>query len=88
MRRAGIDFVRTKVGDRHVLQELQRRGWLLGGAGSGRFLAMDRHTTSDGIVSALQVLQACVRRGRTVAELIEGMAPWPQTPERHENRPL
>jgi len=79
MRSAGIDFVRAKVGDRYVLEELNRRGWLLGGEGSGHLLALDRHTTGDGIVSALQVLQACVRRGRTVAGWLDGMVLFPQT---------
>jgi len=78
-RRAGVEFVRAKVGDRYVLEELDRRGWLLGGEGSGHLLALDRQTTGDGLVSALQVLQACVRRGRTVAELLEGVQLFPQT---------
>ncbi|WP_225784608.1 phosphoglucosamine mutase [Xenophilus sp. Marseille-Q4582] len=76
---AGVEFVRAKVGDRYVLEELDRRGWLLGGEGSGHLLALDRHTTGDGLVSALQVLQACVRSGRTVAQLLEGVALFPQT---------
>ncbi|RYF69180.1 MAG: phosphoglucosamine mutase, partial [Comamonadaceae bacterium] len=79
MRQAGIEFVRAKVGDRYVLEELEKRGWLLGGEGSGHLLALDRHTTGDGLVSALQVLQACVRSGRTVAELLEGVTLFPQT---------
>ncbi|WP_399685384.1 phosphoglucosamine mutase [Xenophilus sp.] len=78
-RRAGVEFVRAKVGDRYVLEELDRRGWLLGGEGSGHLLALDRQTTGDGLVSALQVLQACVRRGQTVAELLEGVQLFPQT---------
>ncbi|MEJ8809806.1 phosphoglucosamine mutase [Variovorax ureilyticus] len=75
----GIEFVRARVGDRYVLEELGKRNWLLGGEGSGHLLALDRHTTGDGIVSALQVLQACVRSGRTVAELLEGVKLFPQT---------
>ena len=50
--------MRAKVGDRYVLEELVARGWQLGGEGSGHLLALDKHTTGDGIVSALQVLQA------------------------------
>ncbi|MDA7417509.1 phosphoglucosamine mutase [Xenophilus arseniciresistens] len=76
---AGVEFVRAKVGDRYVLEELGKRGWLLGGEGSGHLLALDRHTTGDGLVSALQVLQACVRSGRTVAQLLEGVELFPQT---------
>jgi phosphomannomutase len=54
-------MVRAKVGDRYVLEELQRRQWILGGEGSGHLLALDKHTTGDGLVSALQVLQACAQ---------------------------
>jgi len=79
LRGQGIEFVRAKVGDRYVLEELDKRGWLLGGEGSGHLLALDRHTTGDGIVSALQVLQACVRSGKTVAQLLEGVTLFPQT---------
>jgi phosphoglucosamine mutase len=74
-----VEFVRAKVGDRYVLEELDKRGWLLGGEGSGHLLALDRHTTGDGLVSALQVLQACVRSGKTVAQLLDGVTLFPQT---------
>jgi len=77
--REGIALVRAKVGDRYVLEELLARGWQLGGEGSGHLLALDRHTTGDGIVSALQVLQALSRRGQTLAQLLEGVALYPQT---------
>ena len=59
--------MRAKVGDRYVLEELRARGWLLGGEGSGHLLALDKHTTGDGIVSALQVLQAVCHSGRSLA---------------------
>ena len=74
----GVDFVRAKVGDRYVLEELEKRGWLLGGEGSGHLLALDKHSTGDGLISALQVLQACARSGRTLAELLEGVTLFPQ----------
>jgi phosphoglucosamine mutase len=77
--RLGIALVRAKVGDRYVLEELAARGWQLGGEGSGHLLALDRHTTGDGIVSALQILQAVRRHGRTLAELLEGVDLYPQT---------
>lgn len=73
-----IEFVRAKVGDRYVLEELSARGWLLGGEGSGHLLALDRHTTGDGIVSALQVLQAVMRSGRSLAELLAPVSLFPQ----------
>jgi phosphoglucosamine mutase len=77
--RHGIPLVRAKVGDRYVLEELQARGWQLGGEGSGHLLALDRHTTGDGLVSALQVLQAVRRRNSTLAALLEGVTLYPQT---------
>ena len=74
----GVSFVRAKVGDRYVLEELICRGWQLGGEGSGHLIALDRHTTGDGIVSALQVLQAVVRSGRSVADWLNGVHLFPQ----------
>ena len=75
----GVEFVRAKVGDRHVLEELEKRGWLLGGEGSGHLLALDKHTTGDGLITALQVLTASVRNGKTLAQLLEGVTLFPQT---------
>ncbi|BDT72682.1 phosphoglucosamine mutase [Comamonadaceae bacterium OS-4] len=75
----GVQFVRAKVGDRYVLEELEKHKWILGGEGSGHLLALDKHTTGDGLVSALQVLQACVRSGKTMAELLTGVTLFPQT---------
>jgi phosphoglucosamine mutase len=74
----GVALVRAKVGDRYVLEELEKRGWLLGGEGSGHLLALDKHTTGDGLISALQVLQACMRTGQTLAELLEDLILFPQ----------
>ncbi len=79
LRAQGVELVRAKVGDRYVLEELEKRGWLLGGEGSGHLLALDKHTTGDGLVSALQVLQACVRSGQTVAQLLSDVTLFPQT---------
>jgi phosphoglucosamine mutase len=74
-----VEFVRAKVGDRYVLEELAARGWQLGGEGSGHLLALDKHTTGDGIVSALLVLQSVSRTGRTLAEQLKGVDLFPQT---------
>ena len=74
----GVPMVRAKVGDRYVLEELQRRQWILGGEGSGHLLALDKHTTGDGLVSALQVLQACTRSGKTMAALLHALTLYPQ----------
>lgn len=79
VRASGVDFVRAKVGDRYVLEELAARGWLLGGEGSGHLLALDKHTTGDGIVSALQVLQTVKRSGRSLAEQLGDVVLFPQT---------
>ena len=79
IRRLGYEFVRAKVGDRYVLEELHRRGWILGGEGSGHLLMLERHSTGDGLVSALQVLRACAASGRTVAEQLAGVQLFPQT---------
>jgi phosphoglucosamine mutase len=74
----GVALVRAKVGDRYVLEELDKRGWLLGGEGSGHLLALDKHTTGDGIISALQVLQAVQRSGKTIAQILHGLTLFPQ----------
>ena len=78
LRQSGIPLVRAKVGDRYVLEELLQRGWQLGGEGSGHLLVLDRHTTGDALVSALQVLQAIRRQGRTMAQCLEGVSLFPQ----------
>ena len=70
--------MRAKVGDRYVLEELEKRGWLLGGEGSGHLLALDKHSTGDGLISALQVLQACVRSGKTLGDLLSEVVLFPQ----------
>ena len=75
----GVDLVRAKVGDRYVLEAMEARGWILGGEGSGHLLALDKHTTGDGLISALQVLQACVRAGKSMAGLLAGVTLFPQT---------
>ena len=74
-----VQLVRAKVGDRYVLEELAARGWLLGGEGSGHLLALDKHTTGDGIVSALQVLEAVQRAKQPLAQLLDGVTLFPQT---------
>ena len=74
----GVKLVRAAVGDRYVLEELERHHWVLGGEGSGHLLILDRQTTGDGLVSALQVLQACVRSERSLAQQLEGVQLFPQ----------
>jgi phosphoglucosamine mutase len=77
-KKMGIPFERAKVGDRYVLEVLQERGWLLGGEGSGHLLCLDKHTTGDGIVSALQVLSALKRSGQTLAQMTADIKLYPQ----------
>jgi phosphoglucosamine mutase len=74
----GVPFLRAKVGDRYVLAMLKEHGGVLGGETSGHLLCLDRTTTGDGLVSALQVLAAMKRSGRTLAELSSGMPSYPQ----------
>jgi phosphoglucosamine mutase len=76
--RLGVPFARAKVGDRYVLEQLHERGWKLGGENSGHIICLDRHTTGDGIVSALQVLAALRQRGTTLAEACADLEFYPQ----------
>lgn len=75
----GVGFARAKVGDRYVLELLKERGWQVGGEGSGHLLALDKHTTGDGIISALQILSALRRSGTTLAAITSELSLWPQT---------
>ncbi|MBW0449412.1 phosphoglucosamine mutase [bacterium M00.F.Ca.ET.228.01.1.1] len=75
---AGVKFVRAAVGDRYVLEQLREHGWQLGAEGSGHILSLDRHSTGDGIVSALLVLAAMKRSDKTLAELLDGVTLFPQ----------
>lgn len=79
IQKRGIPFIRSKVGDRYVLEELEKQQWILGGEGSGHLLVLDKQTTGDGLVSALQVLQTCVRSGHKMAELLSEVTLYPQT---------
>ncbi|AYH44919.1 phosphoglucosamine mutase [Azoarcus sp. DN11] len=76
--RLGVPFARANVGDRYVLELLQERGWTLGGENSGHIICLDRHTTGDGIVSALQVLAALKEARKTLAEACADLVFYPQ----------
>ncbi len=78
IRALGLDFMRTKVGDRYVLEALKEKGWRLGGESSGHIVCLDKTTTGDGIVAALQVLAAMVHMGKTLAEFSQDMILFPQ----------
>ncbi len=77
-RKAGIPFMRAQVGDRYVLSMLREHGGVLGGETSGHILCLDKTTTGDGLVSALQVLGIMKQTGRSLAELAAGMQKFPQ----------
>jgi phosphoglucosamine mutase len=78
LRESGIDFLRAQVGDRYVLAMLRETGGTLGGETSGHILCLDKTTTGDGLVSALQVLSIMKQSGRSLAELASGMRKFPQ----------
>jgi len=74
----GIAFARARVGDRYILEMLHERGWRLGGENSGHIVCLERHTTGDGIISALQVLRALKERAATLAAAVSGVRLYPQ----------
>ncbi|MCB1850425.1 MAG: phosphoglucosamine mutase [Gammaproteobacteria bacterium] len=78
LQRIGLPLERTDVGDRFIMARLQEKSWVLGGEPSGHIICRDRTTTGDGIVSALQVLAALYRSGKSLKELRSGMTKYPQ----------
>jgi phosphoglucosamine mutase len=78
MQRLGIPFGRARVGDRYVLELMREKGWELGGENSGHVICLDKHTTGDGIVSALQVLHAMRETRASLAELTADLVMYPQ----------
>jgi phosphoglucosamine mutase len=77
IRELDIDFERAAVGDRYVLELMQQKGWILGGESSGHIICLDRTTTGDGIVSALQVLAYLAESGQTLHQAKSGMSKMP-----------
>jgi phosphoglucosamine mutase len=76
--RLGVGFARARVGDRYVLELMREKGWEIGGENSGHIICLDKHTTGDGIVSALQALHAMRESGRSLAELTADLVMYPQ----------
>ena len=74
----GVPFFRAPVGDRHVMEELTKRKWLLGGEASGHILCLDQTSTGDAVVAALQVLSACSSLQQPLEELRKGIVKYPQ----------
>ncbi|KTD65395.1 phosphoglucomutase [Legionella santicrucis] len=75
----GIPFIRSKVGDRYVLEALHKNDWKIGGEPSGHIVCLDKTTTGDGIVAALQVLSIMVKQGKTLQQLTQGLTLLPQS---------
>ncbi|MCA0404097.1 MAG: phosphoglucosamine mutase [Proteobacteria bacterium] len=74
-----VPFIRTKVGDRYVLETLKEKGWKIGGESSGHIVCLDKTTTGDGIIAALQVLTCMVKQEKTLEELAKDIQLFPQT---------
>ena len=81
LKKLGIPFVRAKVGDRYVMEELIRHGWLIGAENSGHVIMLDKVTTGDGIVAGLQVMASIVGSKMSLKELAGGMTMYPQVLE-------
>jgi phosphoglucosamine mutase len=79
LQREGIPFERVSVGDRHVMEKMVERGWYLGGESSGHIICLDKSTTGDGIIAALQVLDWLVEKGLDLSEACGDMSLYPQT---------
>lgn len=75
---ANIPFVRSKVGDRHVLEQMHKHDWTLGGEGSGHIICLDKNTTGDGIVAALEVLSIMVSNQKSLDQLLTSLILYPQ----------
>lgn len=78
MHRSGIQLHRANVGDRYVLESMLENDCLLGGEGSGHLLMLDKHSTGDGLISALQVLQSCLRFNASISDLLSDAHLYPQ----------
>ncbi|MCU7882213.1 MAG: phosphoglucosamine mutase [Candidatus Thiodiazotropha sp. (ex Lucinoma aequizonata)] len=78
MREHGVVFERAQVGDRYIMERLSKKGWVLGGEQSGHIICLDRTTTGDGIIAALQVLSEMRATDRSLQELSAGMNKYPQ----------
>ena len=78
LKTASIEFKRTGVGDRHVHEALTENDWLLGGESSGHILCLDKSTTGDGIVAALEILEVMLAKDKPLSELTRGMEVYPQ----------
>ena len=81
LNKAEIPFIRAKVGDRYVLQSLEEKDWFIGGEPSGHILTLDRSTTGDAIIAALQVMRVLVEQETSLDELVKDFKLFPQVLE-------
>ncbi len=79
LEKLGIGFERTQVGDRHIMERLQENSWSIGGEPSGHIICLDRSTTGDGIIAALQVMAEICTSGKSIQKLLSGVTKYPQT---------
>ena len=73
-----VDLIRANVGDRYVLEKLVEKNWILGGESSGHLLILDKHTTGDGLISCLQILQASLRTKKSLSEILQDVSLYSQ----------
>ena len=78
LKKSGIEFERTKVGDRYVMQSLTKNGWNIGGESSGHVICLDYNSTGDGVVAALQVLKALAETQQTLSNFSDSHVLFPQ----------
>ena len=79
LNKLGVPFVRSKVGDRYVMELLQQKNWTIGGENSGHVLNLNLASTGDGIIAGLQVISAMLRANMTLHDLASGFEKFPQT---------
>jgi phosphoglucosamine mutase len=79
IRAMGVEFVRAQVGDRYVLETLKEKDWKIGGEPSGHLVCLDKTTTGDGIIAALQVLAIMVKQDKKLADLTQNITLFPQS---------
>lgn len=73
-----MPFIRSNVGDRYVMQELQKNSWLIGGESSGHIICLDKTSTGDGLIASLQIVQKIIKSEKNLSELVSGMQLYPQ----------
>ena len=78
LKNLSVELLRANVGDRYVLEKLAEQNWILGGERSGHLLILDKHTTGDGLISCLQILQSCLRANKLLSDLLQDVTLYEQ----------